>query len=455
MLFVARRRKARFYTPPQSARFFPLEKSAGMRYTGKTAEREARFPRDGNGKERGGAAMEKARVACVPCADYTQERVDEAVRQGVALLGGIERFVSREERILLKPNLLGKALPQRAVTTHPAVFSAVARLMREAGYTRLSYGDSPGNPAATPEKAAECSGILAEARKWDIPLADFHGGAPVEFPAGRACQSFYLCNGVRQADAIINLPKMKTHALERITGAVKNMYGCIWGPNKAMGHARFPYSQAFADMLADLNACLRPRLHILDGVEAMEGNGPTSGTPVHMGVLLFSDDPVALDSVFARLVGLEPALAPTCLRGSLAGLGQMEDAQITVLTPEGEMTPAQAAARYGKMDFSVFRGKMKKGLTAKLLPLLPFLQDRPRVNRRLCVGCGLCQQACPVESKAVKAGKGKKARYDYRKCIRCYCCQEMCPQKAISVHRSALSRLFENHAPQCRDTAKQ
>lgn len=399
--------------------------------------------------------MEKARVACVPCADYAQERVDEAVRQGVALLGGIERFVSREERILLKPNLLGKALPQRAVTTHPAVFSAVARLMREAGYTRLSYGDSPGNPAATPEKAAECSGILAEARKWDIPLADFHGGAPVEFPAGRACQSFYLCNGVRQADAIINLPKMKTHALERITGAVKNMYGCIWGPNKAMGHARFPDSQVFADMLADLNACLRPRLHILDGVEAMEGNGPTSGTPVHMGVLLFSDDPVALDSVFARLVGLEPALAPTCLRGSLAGLGQMEDAQITVLTPEGEMTPAQAAARYGKMDFSVFRGKMKKGLTAKLLPLLPFLQDRPRVNRRLCVGCGLCQQACPVESKAVKAGKGKKARYDYRKCIRCYCCQEMCPQKAISVRRSAISRLFESHAPQRRDTAKQ
>ena len=119
------------------------------------------------------------------------------------------------------------------------------------------------------------------------------------------------------------------------------------------------------------------------------------------------------------------------------------------------MTPAQAAARYGKMDFSVFRGKMKKGLTAKLLPLLPFLQDRPRVNRRLCVGCGLCQQACPVESKAVKAGKGKKARYDYRKCIRCYCCQEMCPQKAISVRRSAISRLFESHTPQRRDTAKQ
>ena len=174
----------------------------------------------------------------------------------------------------------------------------------------------------------------------------------------------------------------------------------------------------------------------------MEGNGPTSGTPVHMGVLLFSDDPVALDSVFASLVALSPALVPTCAAGEAQGLGVMEPARIRVVTPEGPLSVAQAAAQYGNPGFDVFRGTLKKGLAAKLLPLLPCLQDRPRVDTAKCIGCGLCQQSCPVESKAVKAGNGQKAKYDYAKCIRCFCCQEMCPAKAISVHRSWLNHLL-------------
>lgn len=384
----------------------------------------------------------QATVALAPCESYEQAQVDQAVATGVALLGGISRFVSPREQILLKPNLLSRALPQRAVTTHPAVFSAVCRLLREKGYAHLTYGDSPGNITATPEKAAEGCGIQAAAAQWQVPMGDFSDGSLVSFPQGQCSHSFMLCRAVQQADAVINLPKMKTHALERITGAVKNLYGCIAGGNKAAGHAHYPDSDVFARMLCDLNACVKPRLHILDGITAMEGNGPTSGTPVHMGVLLFSDDPVALDSVFASLVALPPALVPTCAAGEAQGLGVMEPARIRVVTPEGPLSVAQAAAQYGNPGFDVFRGTLKKGLAAKLLPLLPCLQDRPRVDTAKCIGCGLCQQSCPVESKAVKAGNGQKAKYDYAKCIRCFCCQEMCPAKAISVHRSWLNHLL-------------
>ena len=98
----------------------------------------------------------------------------------------------------------------------------------------------------------------------------------VRFPDGQKAHSFYLCKGVQEADALISLCKMKTHALERITGGVKNLYGCICGVNKAAGHARHPSSEAFAEMLADLNRCVRPKLHIMDGITAMEGNGPSS-----------------------------------------------------------------------------------------------------------------------------------------------------------------------------------
>lgn len=386
--------------------------------------------------------MEKHPVALIPIATYDQAAVDTAVLQGVDLLGGIARFVQPEERVLLKPNLLSRALPQKAITTHPAVFSAVCRLLRESGYTHLSYGDSPGNPTTSPDKAAQASGVAEAAKRYGVEMADFFSGSVVPFPDGHTAKSFYLCRGVQDADAMINICKMKTHALERITGAVKNLYGCITGVNKAAGHAAYPDSWVFADMLTDLHRCVRPRLHIMDGIIAMEGNGPTSGTPIAMNVLLFSADPVALDTVYAALIHLDPATVPTCVRGAQGGIGVMDEGLIDVLTPDGVLTVSQAREKYGNAQFDVFRGTMKKGLLPKLMPLLPFLQHRPKVDLKKCIGCGVCQEACPVPEKAVHSGHGKKAKYDYKNCIRCYCCQEMCPAKAISVYRSPLNKLL-------------
>ncbi|MBQ8653726.1 MAG: DUF362 domain-containing protein [Clostridia bacterium] len=386
--------------------------------------------------------MKESVVALVPLSTYNQARTDQAVRTGINLLGGIGRFVRPEEKILLKPNLLGRALPEKAVTTHPAVFEAVARLLKDEGFAHVSYGDSPGNPTTTPDKAAQACGIAEAAARLGIGKADFDSGSLVHYSQGRAAKSFYLCRGVQEADALINICKMKTHGLERITGAVKNQYGCICGVNKATGHAQYPNSEIFAEMLCDLNLCVKPRLHVMDGVVAMEGNGPSSGTPTSMNVLLFSADPVALDSVFAALVHLDPAAVPTCVHGEKSGLGVMDHRRIRVRTPEGDITPAQAAEKYGKPDFDVFRGVMKKGFLFKVMPMLPFLQHRPKADMSKCIACGVCEESCPVEGKAVHAGNGQKARYDYSKCIRCYCCQEMCPAKAIEVYRSPLNRLL-------------
>ena len=386
--------------------------------------------------------MEKSQVALIPLDSYDEPKVNEAVQRGLELLGGLERFVKPEERILLKPNLLARALPQKAITTHPAVFAAVAKLLRDSGYAHLSYGDSPGNPTTTPDKAADTCGIASAARQYGVEAADFVNGSLVPFPEGNAAKSFYLCKGAQEADAIINLCKMKTHALERITGAMKNIYGCVCGVNKATGHASYPNEYVFADMLADMHRRLPMRLHILDGVVAMEGNGPTSGTPIAMNVLLFSADPVALDSVFAALVHLTPEMVPTCVSGAKAGIGLMDWAQIEVVTPEGTLSVAEAQAKWGKPEFDVFRGQLKKGFMMKVMPLLPFLQHRPKADKSKCVGCGVCEEACPVPEKAVHAGNGKKAVYDYKKCIRCYCCQEMCPAKAITVYRHPLNKLL-------------
>ncbi len=377
----------------------------------------------------------KSIVALVPCATYEAESVYRAVKQGISLLGGMEKFVSPTEKVLLKPNMLGKADPEQAMTTHPAVFGAVGRLLRESGYAHITYGDSPGHTFTNLQKVAEACGFHAPAQEMNIPMADFIHGRQVSCPEGRISKSFLVCNGALEADAIINLCKMKTHALECITGAVKNIYGCIPGVNKGAGHAKYPDAIRFARMLADLNKAIKPRLHILDGIVAMEGNGPTSGTPTNMGILIFSSDSVALDSVFCQLVHLSPALIPTCTAGEQASIGRWREEEIQVLAPEGELSIREAKLRYGKPDFNVRRSGMPGGIFKNLVRLVPGLQDRPVADPALCIRCGACVKSCPVDGKAIflEAKQDIAPRYDYKKCIRCYCCQEMCPAKAIAV----------------------
>ena len=375
--------------------------------------------------------MERSKVVLMPCGSYEEETVYRAVREGLALLGGLSGFVSQEEKILIKVNLLKGAPPEKAITTHPSVFGALLRCLKEDGYARLTYGDSPAGTTSC-ESAARESGLIPQAERYGVPMGDFTGGVNVEYPQGRVCKRFLLANEVAGADAVISVCKMKTHALENITGAVKNQYGCIYAARKATGHALYPNSRSFAEMLCDLNLCVRPRLYVMDGVIAMEGNGPASGTPKAMRVLLLSADPVALDSVYAHLIALEAHNVPTCVSGAEFGLGKMEADEITVLTPDGEMTVDEAAARWGDPTFDVKRSRASFWRLRSLLPGTKKHHDRPVVDADKCIACGACQRACPVEGQAVHSGNGQKAVYDYDKCIRCYCCQEMCPVGAIT-----------------------
>lgn len=263
----------------------------------------------------------KSRVVIMGCESYDNELVYEKLKSAVELLGGIEQFVNRQERILLKPNLLRGKTPDAGVTTHPAVFEAIIRLLKEADYNRLFYGDSPG--FGSPTGAAKESGLAAIAAQYEIPLKDFSSGQQMDFLLGIGTKKFDIAQGVLESDAIISLSKMKTHGLTRITGAIKNQFGCVYGLNKGMSHAHYPSVKSFSKMLVDLNRYLSPklRLFVMDGIVAMEGNGPASGKPVPMKVLLVSDDPVALDATFARMINLDPSFIPTITDGEEMELG--------------------------------------------------------------------------------------------------------------------------------------
>ena len=376
----------------------------------------------------------RSRVVLIPCDTYEEETVYERLKEGVALLGGMEQFVKPEDKVLLKPNLVRKAELSRAVVTHPAVMGAVARLVREAGVKTVTAGDSCGFGEAT--AAAAEVGMDQILQKYEVPVVDFSDAGLIPYEAGAQAKGFYLCREVLEADALINVCKMKTHALERVTGAVKNLYGCIYGLHKAKGHTRFPGADSFARQLIDLNRFVKPRLAIMDGIIAMEGNGPTSGDPIPMKVLLVSADPVALDSVYCRLINLKPELVPTNYHGEKMGLGHYRDNEIEVAVPgEGVIAPEDLLERYGNPNFNVDRKLVRTGKWVKLDRFLKLFQKKPYIDPGKCVRCGICVESCPVDGKAVRFSDGRKNPpvYDYKKCIRCFCCQEMCPHKAIQV----------------------
>ena len=375
----------------------------------------------------------KSKVVLLPCREYDEEKIYMLLKQGLDFLGGVETLIPKDAKILLKPNLLKKAEVEKAVITHPVVVGAFAGILRESGYENIVLADSCGH--GTTQAVIRGTGMDTYLEKYHIPAVDYSEGVKTAYPQGVQAKEFILPKELLEQDCVISLSKMKTHALERITGAVKNSYGFIYGFHKAKGHTQYPSADSFARMLIDLNKCVAPKLYVMDGIVAMEGNGPGSGDPVPMNVLLMSTDPVALDSVFSRLVYLKPEMVPTNYHGEKMGLGTWKEEEITLLTPDGEISMAEAVKKYGNPVFNVDRTEVRKNIWTKMAGALKIFQKKPYIEADKCVRCGICVQSCPVPEKAVdfRKGKGKPPVYDYRKCIRCFCCQEMCPKKAIKV----------------------
>lgn len=375
-------------------------------------------------------------VALISCGSYNDAAVLAAVERGVSLLGGAEQFVRAGEKILLKLNWLTGEAPEKCVTTHPAVFRAAATVLQRAG-AQLSYGDSPG--FQSPDSAAKKTGCAEVAEQMGIPLADFKTGSEVHYPEGRQNKKFIIANGVLESDGVVSLPKMKTHAFQRVTGAVKNQFGCIPGALKGEFHVKVPDAFDFAKMLIDLNSFVHPRLYIMDGIMAMEGNGPRGGDPRAMNVLLLSTDPIALDATMCRLMNLDPSMVLTNRAGEEMGAGTYHAENIRLL---GDPIEPMIAA-----DYNVNR-EQEQDTPRKAQPafIKSAITPRPYIIEERCVRCGICVSMCPVTPKAVNWHDGNKANppsYQYERCIRCYCCQELCPERAIQIKVPLLRRMLD------------
>jgi uncharacterized protein (DUF362 family) len=372
------------------------------------------------------------KVYIVKCQDY--EGVEDKVKTLLNLMGGMRRFAKQGESIVLKANLLREARPEQAVSTHPSMVAAVASLAKEQGAVPI-IADSPGGgyryTAKTLDKIYRTSGMHQAAEQAGIDVNWDTTARPVSYPDGILTKHFDIITPVVEANGLFNLCKMKTHLFTVMTGAVKNTFGVIPGLSKPGYHAKL-----------DLSQYVSARLTIMDAVWAMEGDGPGAGDPRRVGLLIGSENPLALDVVANEIMGLDRKKNPIILEAERRTLkpNRLEDIEIIganlaeVIVPDFK-PPQLSAGRFGYDDMPWY-----------LRMIEPMFKNaftvRPRVIWHRCITCGTCIEGCPVE--AIDFVK-EKAFIDDNKCIRCYCCHEMCPEEAIGLYSSWLYQLIQPH----------
>lgn len=364
----------------------------------------------------------KTKLSVVRCETYNPEEVQSAARMAFGLLGGLRAFIKKGEKVLVKPNMLSARPPEDGVNTHTEVIRAVVRLVKECGAVPL-IGDTPGGFVSAKEAYAS-SGIKSVAEEEGIELAEVRD---VRMKRGLPIASYFF-----ECDKIVSLPKMKTHSLVGLTGAIKNMYGAVSGLNKSECHKRFPRPEQFVNVLLDVFETVTPHLVLMDAVLAMDGQGPAAGRLRPAGLLIAGQDSVALDSLFSHLIGISPLDVPATKEAHRRGLGETNPDNIQIL---GE-----------KVKKGFIRGfKLAPPNAIMKLPgpmvriLAGFVKFGPYINEHVCKRCGICAKTCPVRAITIEE---ERSFIDRRRCIRCMCCHEVCPYGAVELRRNILARMF-------------
>jgi len=367
-------------------------------------------------------------ISIAPCTDYSEKNCEKALRDAINEINGLD-WVQPGMKVGIKANLVSMLKPEAAATTHPELICALVRMILEKG-ADVVVGDSPGGLytqlyvdrvyAATGMRGAEKAG--AELNK------DF-GCSEASFPEAVKAKKFEYTSWLDGCDGIINFCKLKTHGMMGMSAAVKNMFGAVPGTRKPEMHYLYPDADDFADMLVDINEYFRTKLCVVDAVTGMEGNGPTSGTPRHIGCVLAGASPYEVDMACADIIGIEHDAVPTLGAAKMRGLApekyEIKGDIAPFIQTDVELPP--------KHDVRFFAGSVLGSTISRLLSAKPVLiKDK-------CIGCAKCWEVCPADAIVMK---DKRPVIDRKKCIRCFCCQEFCPKAAMICHRPAVARLL-------------
>ena len=330
--------------------------------------------------------------------------------------------IGKKSRVLIKPNLLAPAPPEKAMLTHPLIVRASAEYVLQKGGLPL-ISDSPA--MGTFERVLKESGIREALKGLQVECREFKRSVAVD--VGPPFHRIEIAEDVMNADLVLNLPKLKTHTQMLLTLGIKNLFGCIVGLRKPEWHFRTGVDrEMFARLLVRIYSAIRPSITLLDGILAMEGQGPgRGGAPRHLGMLMAATDAAAMDVTVCRMLGLAPDSLLTNRMAAEMGLFSPD------LLIDGEI-PLIEDFRLPEITPLVFGPKSLHGFMRR------HLVQRPLCNDSLCRLCGECWKYCPARAIAVEK---KKISFDYEACIRCYCCVEVCPHGALRAAETLSGRV--------------
>ena len=321
----------------------------------------------------------------------------------------------RGKSVLIKPNILSPLPPERGVATDPLLVKAILEVCLEQT-DDVVVGDNPGGLQDSALDTARNAGFLDAVGNRYMNISESAEWVTVE---SEIVPKALISRKVNEVDYIINVPKLKTHVLTGLTGCIKNMFGTIVGSSKSRLHIETGHPKRFTQFLVDLYRHRPPDLNIVDGVLAMEGNGPTHGMLRHVGKILAGTNGMEVDVVMAHMVGWSAHEIKTLELAYKSGLGEIELNKIDlvgdfeVLNPPFVRPVTHALTREEAVE--IF-----EAITA----------CRPQLNEELCTMCGKCvEEACPAGALSL----APHPVIDASKCISCFCCVELCPEGAMTV----------------------
>lgn len=367
-----------------------------------------------------------SQVVIKDCKDYNINKIKQAINEGVNNLGGWEKYVYKGANVLLKINLIGPKDPDSAAVTHVEFVRSITKILKEKG-CNVFIGDSSGGAIAgiaPTNKSLITSKIEAMAKEEGAIIKNFDKEGVVKCDKDLVYKEMYIAKPMFDVDVVINLPKLKTHSAAMYTGAVKNLFGCIPGLKKAYYHKIAPNQMDFGNVIVDINKSCKIALHIMDGIESMEGEGPTGGTVYKSGKILISEDQLALDTVGSKMMGMDIEYIPILKQAKIRNLGESDLNKIELL---GDF---KVLPRLSNFKLPKNYKSNKKESSYSIERVVDFFKARPKVNLKKCKSCNMCVESCPVG-----AINKESKKIDYDKCIECLCCHELCLHKAIDLKR--------------------
>lgn len=368
-----------------------------------------------------------AKVVIQECSSYEINGLMQKINDGIERLGGWDSFVHPGDKVLLKVNLIGPKPSESAAVTHSEFVRAMVRILKQRG-CEVWIGDSSGGAIAgiaPTGKSFRAAGYEKVAAEEGAIIKNFDSEGVIEIaPISKCEEKMYLAKPIFDADVVINLPKLKTHSAGIYTGAVKNVFGCIPGLRKAKYHKMAPNPESFGEILADIHQAAKFQLHIMDGIIAMQGEGPTAGEVYQGNKILMSTDPLALDTAAIKMLGMGIEELPILSAAIKRKIGENKLENITI-DGDYKAIPKLAGFKLPKR----YNSNKKRNYNS-LIKVIDFFKTKPEVNKKKCRNCNVCVESCPA-----KAINRDTKHIDYKACIECMCCHELCMYKAVELKK--------------------